>query len=195
MRSEGRATPSEDRLLTLPNLITSLRLASLPLFLWLLFGLGDRVAAAAVLAGMGATDWVDGWVARRLGQVSNLGKMLDPVADRVLLGAGIIAILVDGSAPLWVGTAALVREALVSGAVLLLAAQGAPRIDVLWVGKAGTFGLMFAFPLFLIASSSVSWHEAPEIAAWSFAIPGLLLAWIAALSYLPLARAALSAGQ
>jgi cardiolipin synthase len=153
------------------------------------------VAAAVLLAVLGATDWVDGWLARRLGQVSTLGKVLDPVADRVLLGVGVVAIMVDGSVPLWLGAAVLAREALVSAAVLALAALGATRIDVVWVGKAGTFGLMVAFPLFLLAGPSASWPNAALVAAWVCAVPGLILSWYAAGAYIPLARGALARGR
>ncbi len=102
---------------------------------------------------------MDGFLARRLGQVSELGKILDPTADRILLGVGVVAIMIDGSVPLWLGIVVLAREALVSGAVLALAAAGARRIDVQWAGKAGTFSLMFAFPLFLVAHSTAGWQS------------------------------------
>src|SRR5438477_4639982 len=111
----------EDRILTLPNAVSVARLGLVPVFVWLLFGRHDREAAAWLLAGLGATDWVDGYAARHLDQVSTVGKVLDPTADRVLLGAAVVAILVDGSAPLWVGLAVAVREALVSAAVVALA--------------------------------------------------------------------------
>src|SRR5437764_13461216 len=122
------------------------RLACVPLFLWLLFGRDNRVAAALLLGALGATDWLDGYVARHFHQVSTLGKVLDPVADRVLLVVGVIAIMIDGSAPAVIAWLTIVREVLISVAVLVLAALGAKRIDVQWAGKAATLGLMFAFP-------------------------------------------------
>jgi cardiolipin synthase len=195
MGTRGDSDARGDRVLTIPNAVTAARLAAVPVFLWLLFGVQNRVAAAALLAVLGATDWVDGWLARRLGQVSTLGKVLDPVADRVLLGVGVVAITVDGSVPLWLGVAVLAREALVSAAVLALAAAGAARIDVVWVGKAGTFGLMVAFPLFLVAGPSASWPNAALVAAWVCAVPALILSWYAAASYIPLARGALARGR
>ena len=147
-----RSTPTPlDRVLTVPNPITAVRLACVPVFLWLLFGAHRQTDAAILLAVLGATDWVDGFVARRWRQVSTLGKVLDPVADRILVGTAVIAVIVHGAVPLWFGVATLAREVLVSAAVLLLAALGAERIDVLWVGKAGTFGLMVAYPTFLLA--------------------------------------------
>ncbi len=113
MRTRGASDARVDRVLTLPNVVTVVRLAAVPVFLWLLFGVQERVAAAALLAVLGATDWIDGWLARRLGQVSTLGKVLDPVADRSCSVVGVSAIMVDGAVPLWLGAAVLAREALV----------------------------------------------------------------------------------
>ncbi|MGI8793426.1 MAG: CDP-alcohol phosphatidyltransferase family protein [Acidimicrobiales bacterium] len=185
----------EDRILTVPNLISLIRLACIPLFLYLLFGRDNRYGAAWLLGGLGATDWVDGYIARRFKQVSNLGKVLDPTADRLLVGVGVIAILIDGSVPVWIAWATIVREVLVSLAVLGLAALGAKRIDVQWVGKAGTFALMTAFPLFLCGNSTAFWADQAQVAAWVFAIPGLALAWYAAAAYVPIAIEALRAGR
>jgi cardiolipin synthase len=185
----------EDRILTIPNLITLVRLCCLPVFVWLLLGEGDREAAGWLLAALGATDWVDGYVARRYHQVSTVGKVLDPVADRLLFFTAIVCIIIDGAAPLWFCIAVLVREGLVALTTLVLAALGARRIDVTWYGKAGTFGLMFAFPLFLAGSSDVWWHDAGQIAAWVCGIPGLILSYYAAFTYVPLAAEALRSGR
>jgi cardiolipin synthase len=185
----------EDRVLTVPNLLSVLRLACVPVFLWLLFGRDDRYAAAWLLGALGATDWVDGYIARRFHQVSTVGKVLDPTADRILLLVGIGAVLVDGAVPTWVAVAALTREALVAVAALVLAAMGATRIDVQWVGKAGTFGLMVAFPLFLVARSDAGWADTANTLAWLAAVPGLALGWYAAAAYVPPARTALRAGR
>lgn len=187
--------PGADRILTVPNAITALRLACVPVFVWLLFGAHRQVAAAIVLAVLGATDWVDGFVARRWHQVSTVGKVLDPTADRILVGTAVISVIVAGAVPVWFGVLTLVREVLVSGAVLLLAGLGAERIDVLWVGKAGTFGLMFAYPTFLLAHGHAGWQHPIEVIAWVAAVPALILAWIAAAAYIPLSRRALSRGR
>lgn len=185
----------EDRILTVPNVITLLRLACLPLFLYLLFGRDNRAAAAWLLAALGATDWVDGYVARRFGQVSTLGKILDPVADRLLFFVAVGGILIDGSVPWLVAVLVLVREALVAGATLTLAAMGARRIDVTWVGKAGTFGLMVAFPLFLAAESTLGWRDTAEVLAWIAVVPGLVLSYVSMAMYIPLGRRALREGR
>jgi cardiolipin synthase (CMP-forming) len=187
--------PTTQRIVTLPNIVTVVRLACLPVFLWLLFGREEREAAAWLLAALGVTDWVDGYLARHLGQTSEVGKVLDPLADRLLFFVGVGGILVDGSVPVWFAVAVLAREILVAAATLLLAALGARRIDVTWWGKAGTFGLMVAFPLFLAAESEVSWAEHADELAWAAGIPGLVFSLYAMVSYVPLARRALAEGR
>ncbi|MGH9136790.1 MAG: CDP-alcohol phosphatidyltransferase family protein [Acidimicrobiales bacterium] len=184
-----------DRILTIPNVITAVRLSLLPVFLWLLFGRDDRVAAAWLLAFVGTTDFLDGYLARHLHQVSSLGKILDPVADRLLFFVGGGAILIDGSIPTWFAVVVLVREVLVSGATLALAAMGARRVDVTWWGKAGTFGLMMAFPSFLASEGDWSWDGFFEVLAWTTGIPGLLCSLYAAALYVPIARRALEEGR
>jgi cardiolipin synthase len=184
-----------DRILTVPNVITLARLLCIPVFLWLLFGLHEQTAAAILLAVLGATDWVDGYVARRFGQVSTFGKVLDPTADRVLVATAVISIMAYGAVPLWFGIATIVREVLVSVMVVLLASLGAARIDVLWVGKAGTFGLMFAYPTFLLAYGGAGWQAPITVIAYVTGITGLVLAWIAAGSYIAPARKALREGR
>jgi cardiolipin synthase len=187
---------NEDRVVTLPNVISLVRLACVPVFLWLLFGRDDRAAAAVLLAVLGATDWVDGYIARHFNQVSTVGKVLDPTADRVLLAVAVVALLVDGSVPSVVAWLVLVREVLVSVGVVVLAAVGARRIDVQWAGKAGTLALMVALPLFLLGhDSNFGGRHAAIFVAWGFAAPGLVLAWYAAVTYIPRARVALAEGR
>lgn len=176
----------------MPNVLSALRLACVPVFLWLLFGPGDIVAAAALLAGLGCTDWVDGYVARRFGQVSTLGKVLDPTADRALLVAAAVGSLVFGAVPVWVFTVVAAREVTVAMGAVVLASLRAPRMDVVWLGKAGAFGLMVALPLFFIGRSTLSWHAAAFDAAWVFAIPGMVGAWLSLAEYVPQARRAIS---
>ncbi|HEX4126426.1 MAG TPA: CDP-alcohol phosphatidyltransferase family protein [Acidimicrobiales bacterium] len=184
-----------DRILTVPNVITLVRLLCIPLYLWLLFGAHRQTVAAVLLAVLGATDWVDGFVARRYGQVSTFGKVLDPTADRILVGTAVISIMVYGAVPLWFGLATIAREVLVSAMVLVLASLGAARIDVLWVGKAGTFGLMFAYPTFLLGYGTADWQEPIRVIAWVTGLVGLALAWWAAGSYIGPARRALREGR
>ena len=182
-------------ILTVPNLISIARLGCIPWFVWLLFGAEDRMWAALLLGGLGATDWVDGWAARRLGQVSELGKILDPTADRLLLLVAVPCLLVDGTIPGWFALTVLVREVLVGAATLALVALGARRIDVSWWGKTGTFALLWAVPCFLAGESRVPVDEAFTVMAWVFGLPGLAIAWWAAFAYLPVARRALAEGR
>lgn len=185
----------EDRILTIPNAVTAVRLCTLPVFVWLLFGVEDRWAAGWVLFAIGSTDWLDGYLARRLGQVSTVGKILDPVADRLLFFVGVGSIIIDGSVPLWFAVAVLVREVAVAVGTLALAALGAARIDVTWYGKAATFLLMGAFPAFLVGASDHSTAGGFEVLAWAVGIPGLALAYWSALLYVPLGRKALREGR
>lgn len=180
---------------TIPNMITILRLVCLPVFVVLLFAHENRAAAAWVLAASGMTDWVDGYIARHWNQVSKIGKIIDPVADRLLFFVGITAILVDGSMPLVIGLAILFREILVGVATVTIAALGARRIDVMWFGKAGTFANMMAVPSFLGAQSTLSYAEFLHWLAWITVIPGLALSYLAAWRYVPLARQALRDGR
>lgn len=195
-RVTNRSQGSPDRILTVPNAFTVVRLLCAPLFLWLLFGRSNGRYEAAILLGvLGATDWVDGFLARRLGQVSTLGKVLDPTADRILLGAAVIGILINGAVPVFLAVIVIAREVLVAGAALVLAAAGARRIDVQWAGKAGTFGLMFTFPLFLVAHSDAGWHDVAHVLAWVCAVPAVFCSWYAAITYVPIARRALAEGR
>jgi len=174
--------PDTSAILTLPNIITVVRLCCLP--------------AGWMLAALGTTDFVDGYIARHFHQVSELGKVLDPVADRLLFFVGVGGIVIDGSCPVWLAVVVLVREVLVTGATLGLAAAGAKRIDVTWYGKAGTFALMIAFPFFLAANSTLGWGKAfGDVLAWGFAIPGLVLSYIALVLYVPLGLKALQEGR
>lgn len=187
----------EDRILSLPNVVTTIRLVLVPLFVWLLAQPhhGDWFEAAVLLAALGSTDWVDGQLARRLDQVTNLGKVLDPTADRVLLATSVIGILAVGAVPIPIAVIAMAREGLVAVAAVGLALAGASRIDVTLIGKAGTFGLMSAFPLFLAGHSTVGWHHTALVLAWTAAMIGLLLGWISVVIYVPLARRALEEGR
>jgi cardiolipin synthase len=185
-----------NRVLTIPNVISVVRLCCLPVYLWLLFGRDSRVLAASLLAVLGATDWVDGYIARHFGQVSELGKVLDPTADRLLFLVGVGAMIIDHSVPGWFAWTVLAREALVGGALVILTLFGMKRFDVTWFGKAGTFWLMFAFPMFLVShgvhgTASSLWIAA----AWIAGIPGLLLSIVAAVTYIPLMRKNLADGR
>jgi cardiolipin synthase len=193
---EVAAAPTgQDRLLTLPNAITIVRLSCLPLFLWLLFGKENRVAAAALLGALGATDWVDGYVARRFHQISDVGKVLDPLADRLLFIVGVGALIIDGSVPLVFAWLVVAREVILGVTLVLLTLAGMQRFDVTWWGKAGTFALMVAFPMFLFGASGTSLDGLWQFVGWGFGIPGLVMSYYAAITYIPTIRRSLAAGR
>lgn len=178
----------QDRYLTIPNVVTLVRLLCLPVFVWLLFGVQNRFAAALLLAALGATDWIDGYVARRFQQVSSFGKLFDPTVDRLLFFVGVVSIVIDGSAPLGFCVLVLVRETVVAAITVVLFVRKVEPVEVTWFGKAGTFALMCAFPLFLGGASDVSFAPALTALAWIAGVPGLVLSYYAAFAYVPLWR-------
>ena len=189
--------PRDRGLWTIPNLISVLRLAAVPWFMWLLLHDDRPIAAGVLLAILGATDWVDGYIARHFDQASKFGQIVDPIADRVLLIAAGIALLASGYVPVWVGVAVLIREAIVSVATVGLAALGARRIDVQWAGKAGTLALMVGLPMFLwLADSAPGFgHELLAAITWFFTVTGFGLSYYAAAGYIPIGLEALREGR
>ncbi len=185
---------------TWPNAVTVVRLAFLPVYVVLVMGTDHWAIAAWLLAMLGATDWVDGYLARRFQQVSSVGKILDPVADRLLVMTGVITIAAVGAVPWWFAGLTLAREVVVSGVTLLLAALGAARIDVLWWGKVSTFALMLAYPLFLVTTNPhgvprSTWQEAIRDLTWVIGGFGLALAWVVLGGYVRPALSALRTGR
>lgn len=187
-----RSLVRRDQLVTWPNAFTLLRLLCIPIFVWLLFGRDNRAAAAWLLAALGSTDWVDGYLARRLDQGSEFGKLFDPTVDRLLFLVAVPSIVIDGSMPWWVAFLILAREGLVAIGALYLAFRKVEPFAVTWEGKTGTFLLFFAVPMFLGAESTLSYAGLLGVLAWVFAVPGLAYAyWAAFGQYLPQARASL----
>lgn len=181
---------------TIPNLITLVRLLCLPIFLYVLFVLEERAAAAWILGALSATDWVDGYVARRFNQVSEFGKVFDPTVDRLLFIVAITAIIIDGSIPIWFAVAVLAREILV-GAMMAIATlvYKMPRFDVTYLGKLATLLLMFAVPGFLLGNSDITGADVFQTIAWLLGIPGLALSIWTGLTYIPQVRVAISSGR
>jgi cardiolipin synthase (CMP-forming) len=172
-----------DRVLTVPNLISFARLLGVPLFLWLLLGPHYDAAAVVVIAVGAGSDWVDGYVARRLGQVSRLGQLLDPFADRLYILATLAALTIRDVVP-WEYTAALVlRELMMVVCLAVLRRHGYGPPAVHYLGKTATFIILFAFPVLLLA------HAAPSTAAvagpigWGLAWWGIVLYWLAGFLY------------
>jgi len=181
---------------TWPNLITLVRLCCLPVFVWLLLGAEEPGYAALILGGLGATDWVDGWVARRFDQVSEFGKKFDPTADRIMFIVALVTIMIDGSAPWWFCLLVLIRE-VVFGAVVavLTVAFGMERFDVSYLGKWATFILMFVFPGFVMGESGISGDWFFTWFAWIAGPIGLALSYCTAFGYIPAIRRSLAAGR
>ncbi len=186
---------SSNRVLTVPNLITLLRLFCLPIFLWLLFAIEDKAGAAWLLGALGATDWVDGWVARKFNQQSTFGAVFDPTVDRGLFIVAVFAIVVDQSMPPWFAIAVLVREISVAVAMVTATAFGMQRFAVSIWGKRYTFLLMFAVPLMLLAADDGRGASWVMLLAWVFGIPGIVLSYSTALAYIPEIRRNLRAGR
>ncbi|MBV9844401.1 MAG: CDP-alcohol phosphatidyltransferase family protein [Kutzneria sp.] len=140
-----------DRVLTVPNVLSVLRLAGVPLFLWLLLGPRLDALAIVVLAVAAITDWLDGKLARWLNQASRLGAMLDPLADRCYILATCVAFVIRGILPWWFVAAILARDVVVVGCIAVLRRAGYGPPEVTYIGKAATFCLLYALPLLLLA--------------------------------------------
>jgi cardiolipin synthase len=179
----GRPRSAYSEILTVPNLVSFVRLLGVPLFLYLLLVPHADVAAIVVLAIGGTSDWVDGFLARRLKQVSRLGELLDPLADRLYIFATLIALTVRGVLPWWFTIALVAREAFLGVLLLLLRRRGYGPPAVHYVGKSATFILLVAFPVLLLAhvlGQPYGWWYA---AGWGLALWGLALYWVAAIIY------------
>jgi cardiolipin synthase len=185
-----------DGMWTVPNLLTLIRFCCLPAFLYLLFGQDNRAGAAWLLTALGLTDWVDGFVARRFDQVSEFGKVFDPTVDRLFFFVSAIAIIIDGSIPIWFAVAVLFRE-LAVGATMVVATFlfDMERFDVTWWGKTATFLLMGAVPSFLISHGDVWESDFFGVLAWILGIPGLVLSYWTAIAYIPQVRDGIAAGR
>jgi cardiolipin synthase (CMP-forming) len=168
-----------DRVLTIPNLISSLRIALIPVFVVLIVDPDTRRAGLVLFAVVVATDWVDGALARATGQVSDLGKILDPVADRLAIAAGLIALVVADAFPLWAALLILVRDVTVLIAGLVLLSKRRARIEVRYLGKVATFALMTAIAC--IAWGSLGYPLAPAALAcgWAFYAAGIVEYYVA----------------
>jgi cardiolipin synthase len=185
-----------DRLLTVPNLISFARLALVPVFLWLLLVPREPWAdllALAVLALSAFTDWLDGYLARRWNQISRLGQLLDPVADRLYILATVLAFVLRDIIPWWFAAVIVLRDVLVALTVPLLRRHGLGPLPVHFLGKAATANLLYAFPLLLIGEMTGPLGTVALVFGWAFGIWGAGLYWVAAVLYLEQARRLLRA--
>ena len=185
----GRPLPVDreelaDRVWTVPNALSVLRLLGVPLFLWLLLGPHADGWAIAVLALSGVSDWADGKLARLLDQSSRLGALLDPAADRLYIVATLVALAVREVVPLWLVLLLVGREAVLGGALLVLRRYGYPPLQVHYAGKAATFLLLYAFPILLLAQTAHALAAVARPIGWAFAIWGTGLYLVAGVFYL-----------
>ncbi|MFB9238324.1 CDP-alcohol phosphatidyltransferase family protein [Plantactinospora siamensis] len=171
-------------ILTLPNLISLLRLIGVPLFLYLFLVPRADAVAVAVLAVGGSTDWVDGYVARRLGQVSRLGELLDPLADRLYILATLLAFTLRDVVPWQFTVALLARELLLGVRLLVLRGYGFGPPPVHYLGKTATFVLLTAFPVLLLAAAVPGAAAVAGPIGWGLAWWGLVLYWASGVLYL-----------
>ena len=182
-------------MLSVPNAITLARLCMLPIFLYVLFGRDNRAAAAWLLGAISYTDWIDGWVARKLNQTSVFGSVFDPFVDRVLFIVATIGVMIDGGVPSWFCIVIMVREIAIGGAMLIGTMFGMQRFAVSYWGKWYTLFLMTSVPLLLLGSSTSGLADGATLLGWIFAVPGLTLSYYTAVMYVPVIRANLRAGR
>jgi cardiolipin synthase (CMP-forming) len=191
----GPPAPGE-RILTIPNIISLARLAGVPVFLWLVLGLRTRTGdwwAVGLLIAAGFSDWLDGKIARALNQQSRLGQMLDPAADRLYIGATVIALAVRSIIPWWLVGVLAARELVMALVLWVLRRHDWGPLQVSFVGKAATLCLLYAFPLLFLGSHAASYAETAKVAGWSFVFWGTALYWCSALLYIVQARRLLAA--
>lgn len=173
-----------DRVLTVPNLLSFLRLLGVPVFLWLILVPEADGLAVLLLVVSGITDWLDGVIARRFHQISRLGQLLDPVADRLYIFATLLGLAVREIVPWWLVAALVLRDVVLAIALAVLRRHGYGPLPVHYLGKAATFNLLYAFPLLLLGDGPGTVALVARVFGWAFAIWGSALYWWAGLVYL-----------
>ena len=174
---------TRSRVWTVPNLLSLARLAGVPVFLWLVLGPEADGWALGLLMLSGVTDYLDGYLARRLNQMSALGQILDPVADRLYILAVVLGLAMRDVIPWWVAIALPLRDLLLWGLVPFLRTRGYSALPVHFLGKAATFNLLYAFPLLLLGDGEGVVATLADVFGWAFAIWGLGLYWWAGVLY------------
>jgi cardiolipin synthase (CMP-forming) len=171
------------RIATVPNLLSAIRILLIPVFVLLILHHGTEGGGLVLLGAVVSTDWIDGYIARHTGQVSNLGKVLDPVADRLAIAAGLVSLMVRDAFPVWAGLLVLVRDALVilAGAVVLFRFK--VRLDVRWIGKVATFALMVAIPLVAWGRFGLWLHGLALPVGWVIFAGGIAAYYVAGIIY------------
>jgi cardiolipin synthase len=193
MRGTTETVPASSAVVTIPNALSLARIALIPLFCWLIADEGTRLWGIVLFALVVSTDWVDGYVARRTGQVSELGRILDPVADRLAIAAGLLTFAIVGIFPFWAALLILVRDvALLLGGAMVLWGRNI-RIDVRWIGKIATFSLMAAITWIAWGNAGGVFGEVLLVGGWLAYSVGIVEYYIAAGLYMIDVRDALAA--
>jgi len=181
-----------DRILTIPNVLSFLRLLGVPLFLWLVLVPEADGWAFVLLVVSGVTDWLDGAIARATGQISRLGQLLDPLADRLYIAATLVGLAIRGIIPWWLVVVLLSRDLVLAVVLALLKRRGITGLPVHFLGKAATFCLLWGFPMLLLGAGATgttfTLAEVARDVGWAFAIWGTALYWWAGILYLEQAR-------
>jgi cardiolipin synthase len=174
---------ASSRVMTLPNLISIVRLGGIPLFLWLVLGPEADAWALLVLMAAGITDYLDGMLARKLNQTSRLGQLLDPIADRLYILAVVIGLALREIIPWWLAVLLLLRDLLLFALVPFLRTRGYSSLPVHFLGKAATANLLYAFPLLLLGEGDGPLPTVADVLGWALAIWGVGLYWWAGFLY------------
>src|SRR3954471_2609562 len=182
-RTAGRDGARGSAIWTVPNAVSALRLLGVPLFLWLVLGPEADVLALLLLMLSGFTDWLDGYLARRLHQTSKLGEILDPVADRLYILAVVVGLAARDIIPWWVALMLPARDLFLWCLVPFLRTRGYSALPVHFLGKAATFNLLYAFPLLFVGDGTSPIATLGKVFGWAFAIWGIGLYWWAGLLY------------
>ncbi|HEX6328609.1 MAG TPA: CDP-alcohol phosphatidyltransferase family protein [Jiangellaceae bacterium] len=184
-----------DRILTVPNVLSVVRLLGVPLFLWLVLVREADGWAVVVLAISGVTDYLDGKLARRWHQVSRLGQLLDPLADRLYILSTIVALTLREIIPLWFAALLVARDVFLLLLVPALRRRGLSALPVHFLGKAATFCLLYALPLLLLGDGDSTIALLARVFGWAFGIWGLVLYWWAGILYAMQVRRLLKAAS
>ena len=168
---------------TIPNALSGLRLLGVPVFFWLIVGPQNDGIALVVLIISSFTDWLDGYLARRLNQFSRLGELLDPLADRLYVVAALAALYIRGLLPLWVVATLILRDVAMSGLLIYLKRYGITGVPVHFVGKAATMNLLYALPLILLGTFAGLVGQVAQVFGWAFLLWGITMYWYAGYLY------------
>ena len=183
MERQDAKVASSRRVLTIPNVISIIRLAGVPLFLWLILVPEADGWALVVLMLSGVSDYLDGYLARRLNQTSKFGEILDPVADRLYILSTVVGLAVRDVIPWWLAILLPARDLFLWGLVPFLRTRGYSALPVHFLGKAATANLLYAFPLLLLGDGEGLVATLAKVFGWAFAIWGTGLYWWAGLLY------------